>query len=74
MEKPRFEDLCRRGCCPQVAFDPAPDAEWAAVLRETGGGGRAPGELRLTREELVALTRLLDREGFVSLARRSPGA
>ena len=75
MEQPQFESLCRRSCCPEVAFDRAPTAEWAAMLIERGGEGsrRPAARLCLTRNEAIELARLLDREGFVEEARRSTG-
>ena len=74
MEQPRFvHALCRRRCCPVATIDPAPAAKWAAILVETGGGERAPAELRLTRDEVIELARALDRAGFVAIARGTAG-
>ena len=64
-------NLCgRRGCCPEVILAAEAGARWAATIVEPGGGERPAGEVRFTRDELLALAHLLDEEGLVEEARR----
>lgn len=75
MVRSTFRSLCSTStCCPVVALDASASDGWAVVLVERGGspGGRAPAEIRLTRDEALELARLLEAQGFVALARGAP--